>query len=94
MERSVKFLFSAKHSTEDGARKIEAVRSVVKSANAQSREVGSPVRLSVQLSPRWGKKSESPHSWKYDNKHAAGKRWRLEDADHVDVYLVRRERPR
>lgn len=88
--RSTKFLFSSKHSTESGARKIEAVRAVVKSANAQAREVGSPVRLSVQLSPRWGKKSESAHAWKYENKDMAGRRWRLEDADHVDVYLVRR----
>ena len=86
--RSVKFLFNARHSTEEGARKIEAARSVARSVNAQAREAGSPERVRVVVSPRKGR--SNPNAWKYENRHMAGKRWRVEDAESVDVYLVRR----
>lgn len=87
-ERSSKYLFTVDHSTDAGAHQIELVRSVVKSANAQAREVGSDVHLRVTLSPRKG--VDNRHAWKYSCKNAR-RTMRFEDYERVDVYLTRSE---
>lgn len=87
-ERSPNYVFTARHSTEEGARQIEAVRAAVRAVNSSLRTEGEPERFRVVVS---GRKGSDPYAWKYDNKHMRGKRRRLEDMEKVDVYVIPRK---
>jgi hypothetical protein len=95
-QRSKRHVLTAKHSTELGARSIDAVRAAVRAVNDQLREEGNEDRFRVVLSAR---KGSDPHAWKYENRFLKGKRRRFEDNEKVDVYVVpkgavRRDQPR
>jgi hypothetical protein len=83
---SRKKLFTVRHSTEAGARKIEQAREMIARMNEALRANGSSESFRLSLSPRKGR--DNPNSWKYDNRFSNPARMRLEDADRVDVYLV------
>lgn len=88
--RSHNYIFSANHSTNDGAERIDLAREMVRILNKEARTQGRPERYRIVLSFRKGRNNR--HAWKYENKDMRGKRWRMEDMSHVDVYALRVDR--
>lgn len=88
MKRSPNYVLSVDANTESGARQLLDIRAAVRFLNLQSRLVGDPERVRVVTSPVFLKKT-SKYAWKY-YPNTRVRSWRREDADHLNVYVVRK----
>lgn len=75
------FLFSVKHSTPEGHLKLQGLRLAIRKLNRVQEE-----KYRVVVYPIRGKRNSN--AWKY--RPPVKRRWRLEDAHHVDVYLKKK----
>ena len=75
------FLFSVQHSTPEGHLKLQGLRLAIRKLNRVQDE-----KYRVIAQPIKGKRNK--HAWKYESPNK--RRWRLEDAHHVDVYLKKK----
>ena len=75
------FLFSVKHSTPEGHLKLQGLRLAIRKLNRVQEE-----KYRVVVQPIKGKRNEN--RWKY--RPPANRRWRLEDAKYVNVFLKKK----
>lgn len=76
------FLFSVQHCTPEGHLKLQGLRLAVRSLNRIQKK-----KVQVVVKPIKGKNNR--HAWKYKAPNDK-RRWRLEDAHHLDVYLKKK----